>query len=259
MRINIIGIDCATNPADVGIAFGRFCNGHTVVERIQQGSHRQKPADIVVSWLKGQDAPALLALDAPLGWPNSMAEELSVHNAGKKFTSFAHNLFRRTTDIFIKEKIGKQSLDVGADRIARTAYSALELLDSLSQMLGHDIELAWEPRINGIKVIEVYPAATLIAHGIDTQGYKSPSGKEGRLRVIADLKFCLKVSGEIPSIEKRSDSVDAIACVLAGQDFLSGLAFQPPVDAPVVKEGWIWVRRPDAQPGASSRRKGPRG
>jgi len=116
MRINIIGIDCATNPADVGIAFGRFYNGHTVVERIKQGSRREKPADIVASWLKGQDAPTLLALDAPLGWPNSLAEELSVHTAGKKFTSSAHNLFRRTTDIFIKEKIGKQSLDVGADR-----------------------------------------------------------------------------------------------------------------------------------------------
>jgi len=90
-------------------------------------------------------------------------------------------------------------------------------------MLGHDIELAWEPRINGINVIEVYPAATLIAHGIDTQGYKSTSGKVDRLRVIADLKLYLTVSGEIPSIEKRSDSVDAIACVLAGQDFLSGL------------------------------------
>ena len=36
MRINIIGIDCAVNPADVAIAFGRFSNGHTVVEQIQQ-------------------------------------------------------------------------------------------------------------------------------------------------------------------------------------------------------------------------------
>jgi hypothetical protein len=57
--------------------------------------------------------------------------------------------------MFIKEKIGKQSLDVGADRIARTAYSALELLDRLRQMLGHDIKLAWEPTNKGISLIEV--------------------------------------------------------------------------------------------------------
>lgn len=246
MRINIIGIDCATNPADVGIAFGRFSNGHTVVERIQQGSRREEPADIVATWLKGQDDPTLLALDAPLGWPIALAEELPDHAAGRKFTSSAHSLFRRSTDMFIKEKIGKQSLDVGADRIARTAYSALELLDRLRQILGHDIKLAWEPTINGISVIEVYPAATLVAHEIDTRGYKSTGGKAERQRVIADLKLCVAVSAKIPSIEKRSDSVDAIACVLAGQDFLSGLAFPPSDDAPVVREGWIWVRRPDA-------------
>lgn len=259
MRINIIGIDCATNPTDVGIAFGRFSNEHTMVERVEQGSRRDEPADIVAAWLKGQDDPTLLALDAPLGWPNTLAEELQVHTAGRKFTSSANSLFRRSTDMFIKEKIGKQSLDVGADRIARTAYSALDLLNRLSQMLERNIKLAWEPTINGISVIEVYPAATLIAHGIDTRGYKSTDGKAERQRVIADLKLRVTVSAEIPSIEKRSDSVDAIACVLAGQDFLSGLAFPPSDNTLVAKEGWIWVRRPDAQPGASSRRKGPRG
>jgi hypothetical protein len=69
MRINIIGIDCATNPTDVGIAFGRFSNGHTVVERVEQGSRREEPADIVAAWLRVQDDSTLLALDAPLGWP----------------------------------------------------------------------------------------------------------------------------------------------------------------------------------------------
>ena len=136
MRINIIGIDCATNPTDVGIAFGRFYNGHTVVERVEQGSRREEPAAIVATWLKEQDDPTLLALDAPLGWPNALAEKLPVHAAGRKFTSSANSLFRRSTDMFIREKIGKQSLDVGADRIARTAYSALDLLNRLRQMLG---------------------------------------------------------------------------------------------------------------------------
>jgi len=252
MRINIIGIDCAVNPKHVGIAFGRFSDGHTVVERIEQGSRNEEPADIVAAWMKGQDDPTLLALDAPLGWPSALAEELPVHAAGRKFTSSANSLFRRSTDMFIKEKIGKQSLDVGADRIARTAYSALDLLNRLSHMLGRDIKLAWEPTINGICVIEVYPVATLIAHGIDTRGYKSTWGKEERQRVIADLRSRLTVQTKIPDIEKRSDSVDAIACVLAGQDFLSGLAFTPSDDTPVEREGWIWVRRPDANQALSA-------
>jgi len=253
MRINIIGIDCATNPVNVGIAFGRFCNGHTVVKRIQQGSSRERPADIVPAWLKGQDDPTLLALDAPLGWPKSLAEELSEHIAGRKFKSSANDLFRRTTDIFIKRKIGKQSLDVGADRIARTAHSALQLLDNLRKALRQDIELAWEPTIYGISAIEVYPAATLIAHGIDTQGYKSKDGLTERRRVINALKDLVEVSGDIPNIERRSDCVDAIACVLAGHDFLSGHALPPSVNMPVLKEGWIWVRRPNAQADTSKR------
>lgn len=259
MRINIIGIDCATNPTDVGIAFGRFSNGHTVVERVEQGSRREEPTAIVAALIEEQDGPTLLALDAPLGWPKALAEELPDHAAGREFKASANSLFRRSTDMFIREKIRKQSLDVGADRIARTAYSALNLLNRLSQVLGRDIKLAWEPTFNGIRVIEVYPAATLIAHGIDTRGYKSKSGKAERQRVIADLKLRMTVSTDIPSIEKKSDSVDAVTCVLAGQDFLSGLAFPPPDDTPVVREGWIWVRRPDAQPSASSRRKGPHG
>lgn len=245
MRINIIGIDCATDPTNVGIAFGRFSNGHTIVETVQIGSRRKEPSRMVADWLEGQSDPTLLALDAPLGWPKALAEELNIHTAGRMFKFSAHSLFRRSTDIFIKEKIGKQPLDVGADRIARTAYSALAFLDQLRNILGHDIKLAWDPKISGISVIEVYPAATLMAHGIDTRGYKSPEGEKQRQKVIADLKLKMTVLAEIPCIEKRSDSVDAIACVLAGQDFLSGIA-PPPIDGAAVEiEGWIWVRRPN--------------
>ncbi len=246
MKINIIGIDCATDPKNVGIAFGTFSNGHTVVKRVKQGTRQEEPVEIVASFLGGQKAPTLLALDAPLGWPNALAEELQNHTAGEKFKVSANSLFRRYTDLFIKEKIGKQSLDVGADRIARTAYSALDLLDRLSQILGQNIRLAWEPEINGVRAIEVYPAATLIAHGIDTRGYKAANGKAERQKIIEALKLRLTVSVEIPNIEKSSDSVDAVACVLAGQDFLSGLTFLPSGDKPVVKEGWIWVRQPSA-------------
>ncbi len=113
MRINIIGIDCATNPADVGIAFGRFSSGHTVVELVQLGSRREEPADIVANWLKGQDDPTLLALDAPLGWPNALAEELPAHAAGRKFTSSAHSLFRSRSAMVGSARVGpRQVIDI---------------------------------------------------------------------------------------------------------------------------------------------------
>jgi hypothetical protein len=86
----------------------------------------------------------------------------------------------RRTDASIKEKLGRQSLDVGADRIARTAHSALKILHQLSKRLSTQIPLAWHPRISGIAAIEVYPAATLAAYGISARSYKESDAESAR-------------------------------------------------------------------------------
>ncbi len=55
-------------------------------------------------------------------------------------------------------------MDVGADKIAKCAYAALRFINALSELTGKIIDLAWSPGSNqGLKVIEVYPAATLKA------------------------------------------------------------------------------------------------
>jgi hypothetical protein len=61
------------------------------------------------------------AIDAPLGWPKPLAETLIDHRAGLPIETPANAMFRRTTDLFIQRKLKKTPLDVGADRIARTA------------------------------------------------------------------------------------------------------------------------------------------
>jgi hypothetical protein len=61
------------------------------------------------------------AIDAPLGWPKPLAETLIDHRAGMPIETPANAMFRRTTDLFIQRKLKKTPLDVGADRIARTA------------------------------------------------------------------------------------------------------------------------------------------
>src|SRR5437016_7332440 len=45
-------------------------------------------------------------------------------------------MFRRVTDDVIYERLGKRPLDVGADRIARTAHAALRFLEELRGFLG---------------------------------------------------------------------------------------------------------------------------
>lgn len=245
MAITIIGIDCAVDPTKVGLALGTFSNNQTIVQDVQLGSVASPPEEIVVNWLKRRKGPALLALDAPLGWPVPMGHCLAVHSAGERLNCAAHDLFRRTTDLFVKREIGKQSLDVGADRIARTAWSALELLHTIRVRIGEEIPLAWKPDINRVSAIEVYPAATLAALGISAKAYKDKvqSGADARERVISAVAEYIQVNAEVPKMRVSSDGVDAVICTLAAQDFLMNQALAPPDEPAVKREGWIWVRQ----------------
>ncbi len=69
--------------------------------------------DRIASWLPAS-GPAVIALDAPLGWPIALGNVLSSHTAGSAIGEDPHLLFRREADRFVKRKLGKQSLDVGA-------------------------------------------------------------------------------------------------------------------------------------------------
>jgi hypothetical protein len=132
----------------------------------------------------------------------------------------ANHLFRRLTDQFIKSKIGKQLLDVGADRIARTAHAALTLLDEIRIKIGEVIPLAWETGLQaGIFAIEVYPAATLIAHDISIPGYKRKENREARKTLLSDLRKRIDLPPDISLMENNDDALDAAICVLAGSDF----------------------------------------
>jgi hypothetical protein len=51
--------------------------------------------------------PALIAIDAPLGWPKQLAETLINHRAGMPIETAANAMFRRTTDVFIQQKLKK--------------------------------------------------------------------------------------------------------------------------------------------------------
>jgi hypothetical protein len=59
-----------------------------------------------------------------------LAETLIIHRAGMSLETPADPMFRRTTDVFIQRTLKKTPLDVGADRIARTAYATLAILGS---------------------------------------------------------------------------------------------------------------------------------
>lgn len=245
-RHRIIGVDCATRDANVGLALAELDNDGLRLENATAGDRRRPARSIVEEWLTGSEDVSLLAIDAPLGWPRPLVTSLTSHSAGTAIETPADDMFRRTTDAFIKRQMGKTPLDVGADRIARTAHAALRLLGELRYELDIAIPLAWEPsQVTCHAAIEVYPAATLMAHGIRSGGYKKPHQIRERSEMVEALRPKMALSErDVGDLTGNADLLDAAVCVLAASDFLTGRAVPPPDRGVAEDEGWIWTALP---------------
>lgn len=243
MSWRLIGVDCAVDPARVGLALAQFDDGSTRLLTAQRGSGEGDLAATIGEWIQGHE-PVLLALDAPLGWPEPLGRALARHVAGAPISGSANELFRRLTDNVVRDEIGRQPLDVGADRIARTAHAALALLAQLRALTGHTIPLAWEqPPPSPVAAIEVYPAATLMAHGLAASGYKDRTQTVPRRMILAALRTHMQLPPHLPALIEEPDALDATLCVLAASDFLRGDVIRPIDIGRARAEGWIWVRR----------------
>ena len=241
--IEIIGIDCSTNPKKLGIARGQFVSGRLTILEASAG-HSKAPQKIS-SWLE-QSPRSLLALDAPLGWPKPMGASLSNHKAGSVIDIDSNLMFRRHTDRFIKRELNKQSLDVGANLIARTALFALKLIESIRMETGKSIPMAWSPDFpSSCAAIEVYPAATLESREIESAGYKKLEQLARRREILNLLDGELTLNCESESIVAQDDILDAVLCVLAAADFLNGKCYEPATAKKEIIEieSWIWVKK----------------
>jgi len=249
-EVTVIGVDCATDSSRVGLALGKWRSGRRlVIEDVRRGAEPD-PVTIICEWLQASPAPALIAIDAPLGWPAPLADGLKDHRAGSKLDGEPNYLFRRYTDREIQRRIGITPLDVGADRIARTAHAALALLGIVRDSTRREVPLAWSHHgLEGTSAIEVYPAATLRASGLPYRGYKKVDQEPARRQILVALNPALSFGANRLRIEsaaaENADLLDAIICMVAARDFLDGRAI-PPSDLDVTqREGWIWVRDPE--------------
>ncbi len=234
----IVGLDCATKPKDIGLA--RAVLGETLhVEEARVARSAADVVDTIVAWLGGA-MDGLLAIDAPLGWPAPLADTLRTHHAGAPVAPEANTMFRRHTDRVIHQRVKKLPLDVGADRIARTAHAALQILDDVRAHF--DVAMGWSPgEVRGRQVIEVYPAATLKTRGVRSSGYKRPEHTAERTEILDALGCQLDAKTRERAI--ATDHVlDAIVCTLAGADFAAGRAVPPDDLLLARREGWIWSR-----------------
>ncbi|MEM1034127.1 MAG: DUF429 domain-containing protein [Myxococcota bacterium] len=245
----VIGVDCAVHHRNVGLA--RVVMGgatRPLVEEVVAGDAPSWDAidARILRWVTG---PTLIALDAPLGWPAPLGEGLVSHRAGASLSDSAHAMFRRQTDDVVADRVGKRPLDVGADRIARTAHAALDLLARLRAKMGRAMPLAWSPGPvdEGVHIIEVYPAATLAARGLPSRGYKGskPSSVAVRREIMRGLGDDIHAAPATVAVAvARDHGLDAVVCALAALDFMTASVIRPRDPVRAAREGWIWVRDP---------------
>ena len=200
-------------------------------------------AEIIIGWIQNEDL-AIIAIDAPLGWPENLGNSLFSHFAGQALSIESNLMFRRETDRFIKRVMGKQPLDVGADRIARTAHTALKIIAELQLATNNKIEMAWNPEeLNQVAIIEVYPAATLQSYGIRSGGYKEKQQEAERIDIIDALRQVMDIRCDSLHLRQNADVLDSAVCLLAAKDFLNGDVYFPSDFEKAKKEGWIWVKK----------------
>lgn len=290
----IIGIDCATEPRGVGIAIARVSHGRVVIEdvflgndAVKLGKRRNKEANRkrLVRYLAErlqQDPTALLALDAPLGWPDAMRCALPQHRAGEQLRPAPERMFRRATDAFVTHQTGKNPLEVGAAWIARTAHAALDLLQEIRAASELEIPLAWsQGPPNTTSAIEVYPALALLAltperanrkefgRGYKAKKKRNPKTREvvedpgsGARQVIWDRLRSLRSGGPFGNSQapKTEHEIDAVLCVQVGVDFLRSGCAPIPADRPMDvlrREGWIWFSKRAVKEGVAASSRDP--
>jgi hypothetical protein len=204
------------------------------------------PADwIAARFQSNLPCRCLIGLDAPLGWPAAFGAALAGHHAGQPVLAEPQKFFRRATDNFFARVVRHRPMDVAADRIARTAFAALDILARVSAQLQADIPLAWTPELaGGLGAAEVYPAALLQVLGLPASGYKEDHQGPVRQQILAGLAQHIDLPEDLSAAAADADVLDALLCVLAGCDFLAGRAMPPEDWTLAQKEGWIWVRRP---------------
>jgi hypothetical protein len=240
----LVGLDAASDRKRFGWAVAECDDGgaHLVAQGLLGTSGGAWPTPLREALR--DPGGALLAIDAPLGWPRRMGETLVAHRAGEAVGVAKNDLFRRATDDVVRTVLRKQPLEVGADLIARAAMEALAVLGELRRDSGKALPLAWSPGAARDAVIEVYPGATLTAHGVARSKYKDPGTAGARDPMVE--AFEPRLAGMRARIGEPSDVFDACLCIVCGLDFLDGRCIAPDAtqrEAAAV-EGWIWFARP---------------
>lgn len=217
---------------------------------------------------------AVIAPDAPCGWPSAMVSAVSSWRPGGRWTAPEDSApFRlRRTDQFTAKSTAEAvkrnreakvrgikpavPLSVSADKLAMTAWRCCRLLSELAadgaEVLTDALDAPFASD-GPVRVVEAYPAAALAMWGVSREGYKDDDARaiarhEEMLTAIegAGSERWLSWSDRTREQCKETDrALDALVCALVARAAMLGLVETVPNDASAAAraEGWIALPR----------------
>lgn len=240
----LVGIDAAVQEERLGLALGCLdASGEARLERVTLGTAGESPEATVAGWLR-EARQYLVAINAPLGWPQGLATALQDHRAGEPLEGErADPLWLRGTERRIQALTGRAPRAVTTAGLTPRALSALTLLARLRARSTHPLPLAWV-QTQDCGVLEVRAQATLRALGLPDAPYagRSHKARHAREAIVESLRGHMSLSVRTEVLTQNVDLLDAALAVAAAADFARGLCLPPDDPAVAKREGWIWVR-----------------
>jgi predicted nuclease with RNAse H fold len=248
--LRVAGIDWATEAGNRALVELRL-------DRSQRQVHVERILSPVTegdcSEATGRRSLAVVGVDVPFGWPAPFVEFVGGWSPSDPSGDLApperDRFSFRTTDLLVREVLGKWPLSVSSDRIglAALAWARFVAAHGLRGQIdwGHGCPVTGSPTI-----IEVYPAATLASlvrrHRIGIDGYKKDHEVRSRLLGSLFKLFHVQYSPDdaaaLASSGKDSDKTDAFVAALTALAYAGALGER--------------VRRPSAEQQEAARREG---
>jgi predicted nuclease with RNAse H fold len=191
------------------------------------------------------DAVGKIGIDCPFGWPVPFVEFVAEHDRGViaprtgRPLDWRRNLANRRTDLFIRDQTRLVPLSVSADRIAHAAMRCAALL---AEMAAAGVPVDRTGRDG--KVVEVYPAASLLQWQLTHGGYKhaaNTSSLAALVDALLDAAPWLDLGSYAQLCRSNDDAFDAVVAAVTARAVVCGQTHPPTSqdDPLAIREGWI--------------------
>lgn len=239
-----VGVDLAAEPSRTGLAVLEWsARGARLVE-LEVGA-----ADDRI--VQAATTAERVGVDCPLGWPEPFTRLLTAHagarvEPGGSDLAWRRTVTLRTTDEVVHDATGLTPLRVAADRIAHAALRWVMIEARLRTVL----PAGTLARDGTGRVVESYPAASLLGWGLPHRRYKRAEHRATRESLVTQLLTAapwLSLGGHEGLCRAEDDALDALVCALVARAAALGLVQLPaPAQRPAAAvEGWICLPTAD--------------